>query len=102
LNQLQLFLPCAAGVEDYLAPEILQITGLPPGCITKQRGGVAARTSEELLDASETQSHEIRRASGQVLSMRQVLPWWNFARAKPRRLDKAPTEHPRQRQFKKA
>ena len=45
LNQLQLFLPCAAGVEDYLAPEILQITGLPPGCITKQRSGVAVRTS---------------------------------------------------------
>ena len=45
LNQLQLFLPCAAGVEDYLAPEILQITGLPPGCSTKQRGGVAVRTS---------------------------------------------------------
>jgi len=45
LNQLQLFLPCAAGVEDYLAPEILHITGLPPGCITKQRGGVAVRTS---------------------------------------------------------
>jgi putative N6-adenine-specific DNA methylase len=32
-------------VEDYLAPEILQITGLPPGCITTQRGGVAVRTS---------------------------------------------------------
>ena len=45
MNQLQLFLPCAAGVEDYLAPEILHITGLPPGCITKQRGGVAVRTS---------------------------------------------------------
>jgi len=45
MNQLTLFLPCAAGVEDYLAPEILQITGLPPGCITKQRGGVAVRTS---------------------------------------------------------
>jgi putative N6-adenine-specific DNA methylase len=45
VNQLQLFLPCAAGVEEYLAPEILQITGLPPGCITKQRGGVAVRTS---------------------------------------------------------
>ena len=45
MNQLQLFLPCAAGVEDYLAPEILQITVLPPGCITKQRGGVAVRTS---------------------------------------------------------
>jgi putative N6-adenine-specific DNA methylase len=49
MNQLQLFLPCAAGVEDYLAPEILRITGLPPGCITKQRGGVAVRTS--LADA---------------------------------------------------
>ena len=47
MNQLQLFLPCAAGVEDYLAPEVLQITGLPPGCITKQRGGVAVRTSFE-------------------------------------------------------
>jgi putative N6-adenine-specific DNA methylase len=36
-------------VEDYLAPEILLITGLPPGCITKQRGGVAVRAS--LVDA---------------------------------------------------
>jgi len=45
MNPLQLFLPCAAGVEDYLAPEVLRITGLPPGCITKQRGGVAVRTS---------------------------------------------------------
>ena len=45
MNQLTLFLPCAAGVEEYLAPEILQITGLPPGCITKQRGGVAVRSS---------------------------------------------------------
>ena len=45
MNQLQLFLPCAAGVEDYLAPEVLHITGLPPGCVTKQRGGVAVRTS---------------------------------------------------------
>jgi len=45
MNQLTLFLPCAAGVEEYLAPEILRITGLPPGCITKQRGGVAVRTS---------------------------------------------------------
>ncbi len=45
MQQLQLFLPCAAGVEDYLAAEVLRITGLPPGCITKQRGGVAVRTS---------------------------------------------------------
>jgi len=47
MNQLQLFLPCAAGVEDYLAPEVLRITGLPPGCITRQRGGVAVRTHFE-------------------------------------------------------
>ena len=45
MNQLQLFLPCAAGVEDLLLPEVLRITGLPPGCATKQRGGVAVRTS---------------------------------------------------------
>ena len=45
MNQLQLFLPCAAGVEDYLESEVLRITGLPPGCVTKQRGGVAVRTS---------------------------------------------------------
>lgn len=45
MNQLTLFLPCAAGVEDYLTPEILRITGLPPGCVTKQRGGVAVRSS---------------------------------------------------------
>jgi putative N6-adenine-specific DNA methylase len=47
VNQLQLFLPCAAGVEDFLAPEVLRITALPPGCITKQRGGVAVRSSFE-------------------------------------------------------
>ena len=35
--------------------------------------GEAARTSEELLDASETQSQEIRHASGQVLSMAQSM-----------------------------
>ena len=45
MNQLTLFLPCAAGVEDYLATEILRITELPPGCITRQRGGVAVRSS---------------------------------------------------------
>jgi twitching motility protein PilJ len=34
---------------------------------------VAARTSEELLTASDTQSQEISRASGQVLSMAQSM-----------------------------
>lgn len=40
MNQLQLFLPCAAGVEDYLAVEVQRITGLPDASIDKRRGGV--------------------------------------------------------------
>jgi putative N6-adenine-specific DNA methylase len=45
MNQLALFLPCAAGVEDYLLPEVLRITGLPPADAIKQRGGVQVRAS---------------------------------------------------------
>ena len=45
MNQLQLFLPCAAGVEDYLANEVQRITGLPGDSVLRQRGGVALRTS---------------------------------------------------------
>jgi putative N6-adenine-specific DNA methylase len=40
MNQLQLFLPCAAGVEDYLQPEVQRITGLPDSSVQKRRGGV--------------------------------------------------------------
>jgi putative N6-adenine-specific DNA methylase len=45
MNQLQLFLPCAAGVEDYLLPEVHRITGLASADVVKQRGGVAVRGS---------------------------------------------------------
>ena len=45
MNQLQLFLPCAAGVEDYLQPEVQRITGLPEGAVQKRRGGVMANAS---------------------------------------------------------
>ena len=41
MNQLQLFLPCAAGVEDYLLPEVHHITGLGAQAVHKRRGGVA-------------------------------------------------------------
>ena len=41
MNQLQLFLPCAAGVEDYLLPEVQHITGLGGQAVQKRRGGVA-------------------------------------------------------------
>jgi len=41
LNQFQLFLPCAAGVEEYLLPEVQHITGLGDQAVQKRRGGVA-------------------------------------------------------------
>jgi putative N6-adenine-specific DNA methylase len=45
VNQLQLFLPCAAGVEDYLLPEVQRITGLPAAQLHKRRGGVQLEAS---------------------------------------------------------
>ncbi len=45
MNELQLFLPCAAGVEDFLAAEVLRITGLPLEGVLRQRGGVALRST---------------------------------------------------------
>ncbi len=45
MNQLQLFLPCAAGVEDYLAQEVARITGQPAQQVHRQRGGVAVNAA---------------------------------------------------------
>ena len=45
MNQLQVFLPCAAGVEDYLAPEVGRITGQAPAQVQKWRGGVLLQAS---------------------------------------------------------
>lgn len=45
MNQLQIFLPCAAGVEDYLAPEVAQITGQPQQQVQRWRGGVMLEAS---------------------------------------------------------
>ena len=39
MNSLSLFLPCAAGVEDYLAAEVTRITG--ETAVQKSRAGVA-------------------------------------------------------------
>ncbi len=41
MNHLQLFLPCAAGVEDYLQQEVVHITRQQPGAVHKRRGGVS-------------------------------------------------------------
>ena len=45
MNQLQLFLPCAAGVEDFLAQEVHEITGLQGDDLRVMRGGVNLRSS---------------------------------------------------------
>lgn len=45
MNQLQLFLPCAAGVEGFLADEVHRITGLQGDDLLTGRGGVLLRGS---------------------------------------------------------
>ncbi len=45
MNSLQLFLPCAAGVEGFLADEVHGITGLTGNELMTGRGGVMVRAS---------------------------------------------------------
>jgi putative N6-adenine-specific DNA methylase len=45
MNQLQLFLPCAAGVEGFLADEVHRITGLTGQDLITGRGGALLRAS---------------------------------------------------------
>ena len=45
MNSLQLFLPCAAGVEGFLADEVHGITGLTGHDLMTGRGGVMVRAS---------------------------------------------------------
>ncbi len=45
MNQLQLFLPCAAGVEGFLADEVHRLTGLAGDDLRTGRGGVLLRAS---------------------------------------------------------
>ncbi len=45
MNQLQLFLPCAAGVEGFLADEVHRLTGLAGMDLQTLRGGVLLRAS---------------------------------------------------------
>lgn len=45
MNQLRLFLPCAAGVEDFLAQEVHHLTGLAGDDLMSSRGGVFVRGS---------------------------------------------------------
>ncbi len=45
MNSLQLFLPCAAGVEDLLADEVHRLTGLADDDLLVGRGGVVVRAA---------------------------------------------------------
>jgi len=45
MNQLQLFLPCAAGVEGFLADEVHRLTGLKGDDLLVGRGGIQLRAS---------------------------------------------------------
>ncbi len=45
MNQLQLFLPCAAGVEDLLVHEVARITPGSVDAVRKQRGGVQVQAT---------------------------------------------------------
>jgi putative N6-adenine-specific DNA methylase len=45
MNELRLFLPCAAGVEEFLAQEVHQLTGLAGEDLRSSRGGVSVRGS---------------------------------------------------------
>ena len=45
MNSLQLFLPCAAGVEEFLADEVHHLTGLTGHDLLTGRGGVVVNAS---------------------------------------------------------
>jgi putative N6-adenine-specific DNA methylase len=45
MNSLQLFLPCASGVEGFLADEVHRLTGLAGDDLLTTRGGVLLRAS---------------------------------------------------------
>ena len=45
MNQLHLFLPCAAGVEELLAEEVYSLTGLEGADLRTRRGGVLLQST---------------------------------------------------------
>ncbi|MEY4491471.1 MAG: hypothetical protein RLY41_1277, partial [Pseudomonadota bacterium] len=84
MNQLHLFLPCAAGVESYLAEEVRRITGVGHDDLRAFRAGVMVRASwrdvlllnlhsrlaqRVLVELSHTlyrQEQDLYRAAGEV------------------------------------
>ena len=84
MNHLQLFLPCAAGVEDSLSHEVARITQRAPSGVLKRRGGVtleaswrdaqllnlhsrlAQRVLVQLMHADYRNEQDLYRATGEV------------------------------------
>lgn len=73
MNQLQLFLPCAAGVEDLLAAEVHALTGLMGQDLLVRRGGVMAKSSWR--DAMRLNLHS--RLAQRVLVQLSYTPYRN-------------------------
>ena len=76
MNQLQLFLPCAAGVEGFLADEVHQITGLTGNDLLVGRGGVLLRfidTAGMRPEADEVEKIGIERARSAAQDADAVL-----------------------------
>ena len=73
MNQLHLFLPCAAGVENYLAEEVHGLTGLMGMDLQTLRGGVLARASWR--DAMRLNLHS--RLAQRVLVQLSYTPYRN-------------------------
>ncbi|SFM82293.1 class I SAM-dependent RNA methyltransferase [Variovorax sp. OV329] len=70
MNSLQLFLPCAAGVEDLLAQEVHRLTGLAGDDLMVARAGVFARASWR--DAMQLNLH-VRLAQRVLVQLSQSL-----------------------------
>ena len=73
MNNFQLFLPCAAGVEDYLLAEVGRVQGGVPGGMAKQRGGVSV--SGSWVDVMQLNLHS--RLAQRVLLQLSHTPYRN-------------------------
>ena len=73
MNNFQLFLPCAAGVEDYLLAEVQRLQGGLRGNATKQRGGVSV--SGTWADVMQLNLHS--RLAQRVLLQLSYTPYRN-------------------------
>ncbi len=73
MNQLHLFLPCAAGVEGFLADEVHRLTGLAGDDLLTGRGGIALRASWR--DAMRLNLHS--RLAQRVLVQLSQTPYRN-------------------------